>query len=98
MYARFMLARLSACSPVRCERVRLPEELGDRVDDAAAAVHRLEHELGRLLPLPLAAAVELLRQLLALARRTDVDAHLHGERDRRAERVELRVGAAEARD
>ena len=38
-------------------------------------------------PCALAAPVELLRELLALARRADVDAHLHGERDWRAERL-----------
>jgi hypothetical protein len=60
-------------------------------------VLRAQLLLGHLLALRLAAAVEHLRELLPLARRADVDAHLHGERDRRAEGVELRVGVAEPR-
>ena len=44
-----------------------------------------------------ATAIEHLGELLPLARRADVDAHLHRQRDRRAEGVELRIAAAEAR-
>ena len=97
VYRRFMLAMLSACQPTR------PSVSIDRSSWAIGlsrpprGILRAQLLLGHLLALRLAAAVEHLRELLPLARRADVDTHLHGERDRRTERVELRVGVAEPR-
>ena len=62
------------------------------IHQAARAVLRAEESLGHPLSLLRATAIEHLGELLPLARRADVDAHLHRERDRRAEGVELRVG------